>query len=115
VEDLREVILKTEAVTVAGGNATSPFIDSRLEDALLAMQQPLIAEYARLVMLLELRKHPEVVARLKAMPFKSFVSTRYWCLVRAYMLLRWEDARRVVFQDLLHRRTRTLSRIFSNP
>jgi TIR domain len=86
VEGLREVIIKTEAVTVAGGNATSPFIESRLADVLLAMQQPLIAEYARLVMLLELRKHPEVIAGLKAMPFETFVSTRYWCLVRAYML-----------------------------
>jgi hypothetical protein len=86
VEGLREVIIKTEAVTVAGGNATSPSIDSRLADVLLAMQQPLIAEYARLVMLLELGKHPEVVAGLKSMPFKSFMSTRYWCLVRAYIL-----------------------------
>jgi hypothetical protein len=87
VEGLREVIIKTEAVTVAGGNATSPYIDSRLADVLSAMQQPLIAEYARLVMLLELREHPEVVAGLKSMPFESFVSTRYWCLVRAYTSL----------------------------
>ena len=86
VEGLREVIIKTEAVTVAGGNATSPYIDSRLADVLSAMQQPLIAEYARLVMLLERREHPEVVAGLKSMPFESFVSTRYWCLVRAYTL-----------------------------
>jgi hypothetical protein len=33
-----------------------------------AMQQPLIAEYAHLVMLLELRKHPETIAALRAMP-----------------------------------------------
>jgi TIR domain len=91
VEGLREVIIKTEAVTVAGENVASAYIDSRLADILIAMRQPLIAEYARLVMLLELRKHPEVVTGLKSMPFKSFVSTRYWCLVRAYILYQSEQ------------------------
>lgn len=89
IEGLQEVILKAEAIAMEreGTWASSgPYPVSRLGSMLDAMQQPLIAEYARLVMLLELRKHPEAMAALKSMPFEHFLSTRYWFLVRAYML-----------------------------
>jgi hypothetical protein len=86
VEGLREAIIKTEAVTEVGENATSPYIDSRLADMLKAMQQPLIAEYARLTILRNLRKDPDVLEAVKSIPFDHFLTTRYWFLVRAFAL-----------------------------
>jgi hypothetical protein len=87
LEGLQEAILKAEVAAPEledTWTASAPYQGSRWGAMLDAMQEPLIAEYARLTMLLNLRRHPEVMAALKSMPFNHFLSTRYWFLVRAY-------------------------------
>jgi len=89
LEGLQSVILKAEAAAMAREGTWSPSVPypgSRLRAMLEAMLEPLIAEYARLTMLLELQEHPEVMAALKSMLFEHFLSTRHWPLVRAYRL-----------------------------
>jgi hypothetical protein len=93
-ESLVELTRKVEAAARARErtwDASSLHLGSRIADCLEAMRQPLIAEYVRLMMFLEVRKHPEIVSALKALPYAHSLSTTYWFFVRAYTLYQREQ------------------------